>query len=158
MLVYSYKSKTEGSLNLLIVIFQAITAILCVEFSKKMKYVDYPSFDFTVAIRWAPVNVLFCLMLFTGMTSLEHNSVPMITVFKNISNITTAVGEQIFLEKKNRVVSGFGVCRNDRRCVISSYKRRIYIRSWLVLDGCKLFVHIRIPSIYETFDPDHRDL
>ena len=90
----------------MIVIFQAITAILCVEFSKKMKYVDYPSFDFTVAIRWAPVNVLFCLMLFTGMASLEHNSVPMITVFKNISNITTAVGEQIFFGTKIELLVG----------------------------------------------------
>ena len=105
-MVYSYKSKTEGSLNLLLVIFQAITAILCVEFSKKMKYVDYPSFDFTVAMQWAPVNILFCLMLFTGMTSLEHNSVPMVTIFKNISNVTTAVGEHIFFGTKVELLVG----------------------------------------------------
>ena len=99
-MVYSYKAKTDGSLNLLLVVFQAVTAIACVEFSKKMKYVDYPSFDLAVAKQWAPVNIFFCLMLFTGMASLEYNSVPMVTVFKNVANIITAVGEQRFFGTK----------------------------------------------------------
>jgi GDP-mannose transporter len=32
-------------------------------------------------------------MLFTGMASLQHNSVPMVTIFKNITNIVVTVGD-----------------------------------------------------------------
>jgi GDP-mannose transporter len=42
---------------------------------------------------WAPVNILFCLMLFTGMASLQYNSVPMVTIFKNITNIVVTIGD-----------------------------------------------------------------
>ena len=45
---------------------------------------------------WAPVNICFCLMLFTGMASLQTNSVPMVTVFKNVTNIVTSIGESFF--------------------------------------------------------------
>jgi GDP-mannose transporter len=35
-------------------------------------------------------------MLFTGMASLQHNSVPMVTIFKNITNILTTIGDLYF--------------------------------------------------------------
>ena len=50
-------------------------------------------------------------MLFTGMASLQHNSVPMVTVFKNITNIFTAVGDFYFFGSKVEalVMVAFGV-------------------------------------------------
>ena len=87
----------EGKgLNFLLVVFQSILAVIAVEFSKKMEWVSYPDFNFSTAIRWVPVNLFFCGMLFTGMTSLQHNSVPMVTVFKNITNIIIAGGDFYF--------------------------------------------------------------
>jgi len=94
-LASSYNHLIDGDLNILLVVFQAITAVFCVEFSKKAGWVDYPSFNVRTAQMWAPVNLLFCGMLFTGMASLEHNSVPMVTVFKNITNIMTTIGDCI---------------------------------------------------------------
>ena len=32
-------------------------------------------------------------MLFTGMGSLQHNSVPVVTIFKNITNILVTLGD-----------------------------------------------------------------
>lgn len=58
-----------------------------------MKWVDYPPFALSTARQWAPVNILFCAMLFTGMASLQYNNVPMVTVFKNITNILVAAGD-----------------------------------------------------------------
>lgn len=83
----------QGNLNLLLVVFQAITAVICVQFCKYWKWVDYPTLTVQTAREWAPVNIFFCLMLFTGMASLENNSVPMVTVFKNVTNILTATGD-----------------------------------------------------------------
>lgn len=36
------------------------------------------------------------MMLFTGMASLQHNSVPMVTIFKNITNIIISLGDHYF--------------------------------------------------------------
>lgn len=94
-LASSYNHLIEGDLNILLVVFQAIAAVVCVESSKHMGWVDYPAFNLSTARSWAPVNILFCGMLFTGMASLEHNSVPMVTVFKNITNIMTTLGDCI---------------------------------------------------------------
>jgi GDP-mannose transporter len=61
--------------------------------------------------KWAPVNLFFCLMLFTGMASLQTNSVPMVTVFKNVTNIVTGIGDYAFFGNKSEglVVVAFAI-------------------------------------------------
>jgi len=95
-LASSYIKFIDGDLNILLVVFQAVIAVFAVQFSKMMKWVEYPGFNFTTAIQWLPVNIFFCGMLFTGMASLQHNSVPMVTVFKNITNIIVSIGDYYF--------------------------------------------------------------
>eukprot|EP00586_Coscinodiscus_wailesii_P005479 CAMPEP_0172488504 /NCGR_PEP_ID=MMETSP1066-20121228/18044_1 /TAXON_ID=671091 /ORGANISM="Coscinodiscus wailesii, Strain CCMP2513" /LENGTH=380 /DNA_ID=CAMNT_0013255755 /DNA_START=163 /DNA_END=1305 /DNA_ORIENTATION=+ len=95
-LASSYNHLIARDLNVLLVVLQAVVAVIAVEFCKKMKWVDYPSFNMYTARQWAPVNVLFCAMLFTGMASLQYNNVPMVTVFKNITNILVAAGDKYF--------------------------------------------------------------
>jgi GDP-mannose transporter len=87
---------TVGDLNILLVVIQALVAIVCVEICKFFKWVEYPDFNLRTARLWAPVNILFCLMLFTGMASLQYNSVPMVTVFKNVTNVITTAGDAYF--------------------------------------------------------------
>jgi len=110
-LASSYNHLIDGDLNVLLVVFQAITAVICVEFSKHMGWVDYPQFNLQTAKKWAPVNLFFCGMLFTGMASLEHNSVPMVTVFKNITNIMTTAGDCILYGAgvECLVIAAFGI-------------------------------------------------
>jgi len=95
-LASSYNKYISGDLNFLLVVFQAIIAVIAVEFSKMMKWVEYPGFNCKTALQWAPVNIFFCGMLFTGMGSLQHNTVPMVTVFKNITNIVVSMGDYYF--------------------------------------------------------------
>ena len=38
-------------------------------------------------------------MLFTGMASLQHNSVPMVSIFKNLTNILITLGDYYFFGK-----------------------------------------------------------
>jgi len=110
-LASSYNHLINGDLNLLLVVFQAVAAVICVEFSKYAGWVDYPSFNLRTAKQWAPVNILFCGMLFTGMASLQYNSVPMVTVFKNITNIMTTVGDCIIYGASVEllVIAAFGI-------------------------------------------------
>lgn len=110
-LASSYNHFIDGDLNILLVVFQSVTAVICVEFCKYMKWVDYPKFNMDTARQWAPVNILFCLMLFTGMASLQHNTVPMVTVFKNVTNIFITAGNLYFFtaEEGPLVFLAFGV-------------------------------------------------
>lgn len=110
-LASSYNHLIDGSLNILLVVFQAITAVICVEFCKKMNWVEYPPFNMRTAMKWAPVNIFFCLMLFTGMASLQHNNVPMVTVFKNVTNIFITAGDFYFFKTpvETMVMLAFGI-------------------------------------------------
>jgi GDP-mannose transporter len=108
---FSYNHYLDGDLNILLVVIQAIVAVVCVEFCKHMGWVEYPSFSLDTAKQWAPVNLFFCAMLFTGMASLMTNSVPMVTVFKNISNIMTTTGDYLWFGNAPEplVIAAFGV-------------------------------------------------
>eukprot|EP00985_Skeletonema_marinoi_P024515 scaffold17099_cov95-Skeletonema_marinoi.AAC.3 len=110
-LASSYNHLIDGDLNILLVVFQAVTAVICVEFSKFMGWVEYPNFNTRTARLWAPVNLFFCGMLFTGMASMQHNSVPMVTVFKNITNIMTTIGDCILYGASIEllVMAAFGI-------------------------------------------------
>jgi len=102
----------DGDLNILLVVFQAVTAVLCVELCKYAGVIEsYPPLTWKTAKSWAPVNIFFCLMLFTGMASLQTNSVPMVTVFKNVSNIVTSIGDYAFFGNRSEglVVAAFGL-------------------------------------------------
>jgi GDP-mannose transporter len=76
-----------------------------------MGWVEYPNFNTRTARLWAPVNLFFCGMLFTGMASMQHNSVPMVTVFKNITNIMTTIGDCILYGASIEllVMAAFGI-------------------------------------------------
>lgn len=100
------------TLNILLVVSQALVAVVAVSLSKRMGWVEpYPPFSLRTARQWAPVNVFFCGMLFTGMASLGANSVPMVTVFKNVTNVGIALGDfALFGERVDYLVLvSFGV-------------------------------------------------
>lgn len=97
-----------ADIKVLIVVIQAIISVACVQTCKYSfgnsgnsskntgKHFSYPGFKLETAKQWAPVNILFCVMLFSGMASLQYNSVPMVTIFKNMSNVVTAFGDYYF--------------------------------------------------------------
>lgn len=109
-LASSYNDLIDGDLNILLVVFQAIIAVIAVSFCKKMGWVEYPAFNFATAKQWAPVNIMFCGMLFTGMASLQHNTVPMVTIFKNITNIVVTIGDYYYFgtQVEALVMAAFG--------------------------------------------------
>jgi len=110
-LASSYNHLIEGSLNISLVIFQAVVAVVAVNICNRLNWIEIPPFSFEVAKQWAPVNIFFCAMLFTGMASLQYNTVPMVTIFKNVSNITTTIGDYYVFGNKpeNLVIVAFGI-------------------------------------------------
>lgn len=50
-------------------------------------------FEKEIALKWLPVNSFFVAMLFTGFLSLVYLNVPMVTIFKNLTNVVIMTGE-----------------------------------------------------------------
>ena len=91
-LASSYKT----DLNVLLLVFQALAAIVFSKVAEANKWIERTPFSWKTARDWLPVNVLFCGMLFTGLLSLQTNNVPMVTVFKNVANVFTTAGDCYF--------------------------------------------------------------
>ena len=73
----------------LVCLFAAKSALPdVVKFSKR--------FNSDVAMDWLPVNMLFCAMLMTGFLSLKALAVPMVTIFKNLTNVVILTGDWYF--------------------------------------------------------------
>jgi GDP-mannose transporter len=79
--------------QLTIILFQCVMAVCLVESAKLLKIVEYPNFNFKTAKTWIPVNILFIGMLISGFISLVYVSVPIVTVFKNMTNLITVSGD-----------------------------------------------------------------
>ena len=97
----SLASSYHTDFNLLLVLFQSFFAIIFCSICKQFQIVDYPALNPKTSRQWLPVNIFFISMLFSGMAALQHNTVPMVTVFKNVANIFIAGGD--FLLFKARV-------------------------------------------------------
>eukprot|EP00164_Ancoracysta_twista_P005727 GFYU01007872.1.p1 GENE.GFYU01007872.1~~GFYU01007872.1.p1 ORF type:complete len:394 (-),score=55.86 GFYU01007872.1:245-1426(-) len=74
--------------------FQNMMCVFLVVSAKALGLVHYDDFSRETAIKWLPVNVFFCLMLATGSLSLKYMTVPMVTIFKNLTNIGITFGDK----------------------------------------------------------------
>eukprot|EP01038_Epipyxis_sp_PR26KG_P008599 gene8599-11619_t len=79
--------------ELSIILFQCLIAVVLVESARILKIVEYPPFNFRTARAWLPLNIIFIGMLSSGFVSLVYNSVPMVTIFKNLTNLVTVAGD-----------------------------------------------------------------
>ncbi|KAJ8600780.1 hypothetical protein CTAYLR_006098 [Chrysophaeum taylorii] len=83
-----------------LLLMQNLIATCLVVLCKASGVVAYADFDRKTALAWCPVNVCFVLMLLTSFVAMRYLSVPMITVFKQLANLITAVGEYHFFGKR----------------------------------------------------------
>jgi len=79
-----------------IILFQCLLATIFVEGARFFNIVEYAPFNVKTAIAWLPLNILFICMLCSGFFSLIYVSVPMVTIFKNLTNLVTVWGDYYF--------------------------------------------------------------
>ena len=79
-----------------LLMFQSAIVAVILLVGRALGLFSFEPFDCAVAVRWLPLNVLFILMLMTGLMALGWVAVPMVTVFKNLTNILTVAGDRYF--------------------------------------------------------------
>jgi len=83
-----------------LLLFQFLTTVVLIDISGKLDIVKRDPLDWKVVRIWWPVNVVFVAMIGTGFYTLRTVSVPMVTVFKNCTNLLTILGDLYFFDKR----------------------------------------------------------
>ncbi|KAJ4414229.1 GDP-mannose transporter into the lumen of the Golgi [Gnomoniopsis sp. IMI 355080] len=90
-------SGKDWNLNLFYLAVQSIVCITAILVSKKMGLITgLAPFDTDKAKKWYPISVLLVGMIYTSTKSLQFLSVPVYTIFKNLTIIVIAYGEVLW--------------------------------------------------------------
>ncbi|KAL2842886.1 GDP-mannose transporter [Aspergillus pseudodeflectus] len=87
-------SGSSWNLNFLYLAIQSVICMAAILALKQMGFIpSLAALESGKAKRWLPVSVFFVGMIYTGTKSLQFLSVPVYTIFKNLTIIVIALGE-----------------------------------------------------------------
>ncbi|EHA54074.1 GDP-mannose transporter into the lumen of the Golgi [Pyricularia oryzae] len=90
-------SGSEWNLNFFYLAVQAIVCIIAILFCKQIGIItNLAPFDNVKAKKWFPVSLLLVGMIYTSTKALQFLSVPVYTIFKNLTIIAIAYGEVLW--------------------------------------------------------------
>ncbi|KAE8541877.1 GDP-mannose transporter 2 [Cryptococcus gattii VGV] len=75
---------------------QSFVCVACVWFAKRIGVINFRDWDLNDAKAWFPVSSLLVAVIYTGSKSLQFLSIPVYTIFKNLTIILIAYGEVIW--------------------------------------------------------------
>ncbi|KAF8196679.1 hypothetical protein K438DRAFT_1825386 [Mycena galopus ATCC 62051] len=86
-------SGANFSMNFLLLCIQSAVCIACVVIVKKAGIITFRDFDMQDAKAWFPISFMLVTVIYTGSKSLQFLSIPVYTIFKNLTIILIAYGE-----------------------------------------------------------------
>lgn len=86
----------QFNLNFFLLMVQSIVCILAIAVCKQFKVITYRDFNADEAKKWFPISFLLVVMIYTGSKALQFLSIPVYTIFKNLTIIVIAYGEVIW--------------------------------------------------------------
>lgn len=89
-------SGANFSMNFLLLCIQSAVCSICVFSVKRMGIISFRDFSTQDAKMWFPISFLLVLVIYTGSKSLQYLSIPVYTIFKNLTIILIAYGEVIW--------------------------------------------------------------
>ncbi|KAG9312899.1 hypothetical protein JVU11DRAFT_6332 [Chiua virens] len=89
-------SGRQFNVTFLLLALQSIVCITCVVVVKKLGIISFRDFNTQDAKAWLPVSALLVNVIYTGSKSLQYLTIPVYTIFKNLTIILIAYGEVIW--------------------------------------------------------------
>ncbi|KAI0788824.1 GDP-mannose transporter [Abortiporus biennis] len=89
-------SGKDFNMNFLLLGIQSIVCVSCVFIVKKLGVISFRDFDVKDAKAWFPISFLLVSVIYTGSKSLQFLSIPVYTIFKNLTIILIAYGEVLW--------------------------------------------------------------
>jgi len=87
----------DVQLPMTLLIFQNFCAVIILVGLRFTRLFPAEHVSLSTCQKWFPVTFLFVLFLLTGFQSLKMLTVPMVTVFKNLSNVLVFLGDWLYL-------------------------------------------------------------
>nr|OQO24672.1 GDP-mannose transporter 1 [Rachicladosporium sp. CCFEE 5018] len=84
------------NLNFFLLAVQSIVCIIAIQTLKLMGIAQFRDFNTDEARKWFPISLLLIGMIYTGSKALQFLSIPVYTIFKNLTIILIAYGEVIW--------------------------------------------------------------
>ncbi|GMK57113.1 hypothetical protein CspeluHIS016_0309530 [Cutaneotrichosporon spelunceum] len=86
-------SGPKFTMNFLLLAIQSSVCVLAVWSVKRAGIISFRDFDIKDAKSWYPVSCLLVAVIYTGSKSLQFLTIPVYTIFKNLTIILIAYGE-----------------------------------------------------------------
>ena len=74
-------------MNFLLLCIQSAVCSACVYAVKRAGIISFRDFDLKDAKMWFPISFMLVLVIYTGSKSLQYLSIPVYTIFKNLTII-----------------------------------------------------------------------
>mgnify|MGYP000057060537 CR=1 FL=1 len=88
------------NLNFFLLAVQSIVCIVTIGSLKSLNIITYRQFNKDEAKKWSPIAFLLVAMIYTSSKALQYLSIPVYTIFKNLTIILIAYGEVIWFGGK----------------------------------------------------------
>ncbi|QMW25334.1 hypothetical protein G4B84_000579, partial [Aspergillus flavus NRRL3357] len=89
-------SGLDFNLNFFLLCVQSIVCIIAIQTCKFCGLITYRDFSADEAKKWFPISLLLIGMIYTGSKALQFLSIPVYTIFKNLTIILIAYGEVLW--------------------------------------------------------------
>ncbi|EAS30900.3 GDP-mannose transporter [Coccidioides immitis RS] len=89
-------SGVQFNLNFFLLCVQSVVCIIAIQTCKSMGLINYRDFNSDEAKKWFPISLLLIGMIYTGTKALKFLSIPVYTIFKNLTIILIAYGEVLW--------------------------------------------------------------
>lgn len=75
---------------------QNVVCVVAIQICKSAKIITYRDFNADEARKWFPISLLLITMIYTSSKALQFLSIPVYTIFKNLTIILIAYGEVLW--------------------------------------------------------------
>ncbi|KAI0731232.1 UDP-galactose transporter [Earliella scabrosa] len=89
-------SGSQFNMNFLLLCMQSSVCVGSVMIVKKLGIISFRDFDTKDAKMWFPISCMLVGVIYTGSKSLQYLSIPVYTIFKNLTIILIAYGEVLW--------------------------------------------------------------
>lgn len=86
----------DFNLNFLLLAIQNIICVVAIQGAKTFGQITFRDFKMDEARKWFPISLLLISMIYTGSKAIQFLSVPVYTIFKNLTMILIAYGEVLW--------------------------------------------------------------
>ncbi|KAF2868523.1 hypothetical protein BDV95DRAFT_130865 [Massariosphaeria phaeospora] len=89
-------SGMDYNLNFFLLCVQSVICVVAISICKSSGLITYRDFNSDEAKKWFPISVLLIGMIYTSTWALKYLSIPVYTIFKNLTIILIAYGEVLW--------------------------------------------------------------